>query len=94
MITLDYRGEGGRSRESKKELWNFLMLPIIKDNKAYDEDVHNADEKDEQQKTGKGGADKNKMEDGDDVNTPEKSKDCMMQSEKLTIMVRMRGIRI
>ena len=47
MITLDYRGEGGRSRESKKELWNFLMLPIIKDNKAYEEDVHNADEKDE-----------------------------------------------
>ena len=26
-ITLDYREEGGRSRESKKGLRNFLMVP-------------------------------------------------------------------
>ena len=26
-ITLDYRGEGGRSREPKKGLRNFLMVP-------------------------------------------------------------------
>ena len=26
-ITLDYRGEGGRSRESKKGLGNFLTVP-------------------------------------------------------------------
>ena len=26
-ITLDYRGEGGRSRESKKGLRNVLMVP-------------------------------------------------------------------